>query len=205
MRAIERILERLEGVRTHGDKYAALCPIHDDKEPSLSVAEGEDGKVLLHCFAGCKTTDIVAALRLRMSDLSPVESDNPRAAPQPNGHGRLRGEPTATWEIRDGEGILQALHVRSDRDGKKGFYWRLPGANDWGLQGRKLGSLPLYGSEELKDWSDGDPIVIAEGEKATDALRKAGFHALGTVTGASNTPGPETLEVLRGRKVILWV
>ena len=40
------------------------CPGHDDRSPSLSVREG-DRTVLLHCFASCKSADVVAALRER--------------------------------------------------------------------------------------------------------------------------------------------
>ncbi|WP_162924555.1 AAA family ATPase [Rubrobacter indicoceani] len=79
----------------------------------------------------------------------------------------------------------------------------MPGEHGWGLAGRKLDTLPLYGSERLKEQPD-TSVVVGEGEKAADALLDAGFCALGTVTGASGTPKPEALEVLRGRRVILW-
>ena len=63
-----------EGVRKQGDGYLARCPAHDDREPSLSIGEGEDGRVLLHCWAGCETRDIVAALGLNWSDLFPARA-----------------------------------------------------------------------------------------------------------------------------------
>jgi hypothetical protein len=44
MRPVELILDRLEGIRRRGESYQAQCPAHDDREPSLSVAEGEDGR-----------------------------------------------------------------------------------------------------------------------------------------------------------------
>lgn len=52
-------------------KYTARCPAHEDRSPSLSVGEGVDGRVLLHCFAGCPTADIVRALELGWPDLFP--------------------------------------------------------------------------------------------------------------------------------------
>lgn len=52
--------------------YLALCPAHEDRTPSLSIGEGHDGRVLLHCWAGCATRDVVAALGLQWSDLFPV-------------------------------------------------------------------------------------------------------------------------------------
>ena len=63
------VLDRLDGVRQRGEGYQALCPAHDDNEPSLSVAEGGDGRALLKCFAGCKPEDVVAALGLELKDL----------------------------------------------------------------------------------------------------------------------------------------
>ena len=67
--AVEKILDRLDSVRESGGSWQALCPAHDDREPSLSVSEGDEGKVLLKCFAGCETEEIVDALDLKMRDL----------------------------------------------------------------------------------------------------------------------------------------
>ena len=69
MMPVELVLDRLEDVREIGDSYQASCPAHDDHDPSLSVVEGEDGRALLKCFAGCEAEDVVAAIGLKMSDL----------------------------------------------------------------------------------------------------------------------------------------
>ncbi len=68
-RPIEGVLDRLKGVKTHSGYFSALCPTHDDRKPSLSVSEGEDGRVLIKCHAGCSTEDVVSSIQLRMSDL----------------------------------------------------------------------------------------------------------------------------------------
>ena len=47
------------------------CPAHDDTRNSLSIGEDEDGTVLLHCFVGCTTEHIVAAIGLSLADLFP--------------------------------------------------------------------------------------------------------------------------------------
>ena len=52
-------------------KSTARCPAHDDREPSLSIAEGVDGRALLWCFAGCSAEDIVQALGLTWPDMFP--------------------------------------------------------------------------------------------------------------------------------------
>lgn len=65
----EAFLARLEGVRSRGPgKASALCPAHQDRSPSLSVAEGRRG-ILLRCFAECDKPAIVAAMGLTMADL----------------------------------------------------------------------------------------------------------------------------------------
>jgi hypothetical protein len=73
-----------------------------------------------------------------------------------------------------------------------------------GLNGTPVADLPLYGSQLLQDWLTDELVIIAEGEKAARALLDAGLPALGTVTGASGTPNPEVLRVLRDRRVCLW-
>jgi len=65
----EAILDRLQGVRCGGRGWVARCPAHGDRSPSLSVREGEGGRVLLHCFAGCTTEAICEAIQIRVSDL----------------------------------------------------------------------------------------------------------------------------------------
>jgi len=59
----------LKDVRRQGDGYIARCPAHDDRTPSLSISKGEDGRILLHCWAGCATAAVLAALNLTWADL----------------------------------------------------------------------------------------------------------------------------------------
>ena len=44
-------LAKLSLVGDASDGYIAACPAHDDEHPSLSVSEGDDGRILVHCFA----------------------------------------------------------------------------------------------------------------------------------------------------------
>ena len=62
------VLDRLEQVTGGVGKWMACCPAHNDKSPSLAVSEGDD-RVLVHCFAGCETTDVTAAIGLNVADL----------------------------------------------------------------------------------------------------------------------------------------
>ncbi len=66
---IDVLLNRLEGVKeTSAGRYKARCPAHDDKSPSLSLAD-DNGKILVHCFAGCEPLEIMAAVDLTLADL----------------------------------------------------------------------------------------------------------------------------------------
>jgi len=68
--AAERVLDRLDRVRQMAPgRWMARCPAHEDKGPSLSIRETDDGRVLVHCFSGCGATDVVASLGLSLSDL----------------------------------------------------------------------------------------------------------------------------------------
>lgn len=69
---VEEILSRLENVRPHGKDNRCECPIGHRSKGTLSVTTGEDGQVLLHCFAGCEPLDIVHAIGLELKDLFPA-------------------------------------------------------------------------------------------------------------------------------------
>jgi putative DNA primase/helicase len=71
--SVTDIIQRLDAKRS-GEGWKAKCPAHDDRVPSLSIKEGSDGRVLLHCHAGCSIDDILRALGLTLRDLFPAGS-----------------------------------------------------------------------------------------------------------------------------------
>jgi len=75
MNPIERVLRELPYKYQSGDRWIARCPAHDDKDPSLSVNEGDDRRVLIHCHAGCSLEQILSKLRLQMRDLFPQDNN----------------------------------------------------------------------------------------------------------------------------------
>lgn len=86
-----RLLERLDRVKPTGPgTWLASCPTsahrHGDRSRGLSIREGDDGRVLIHCFGGCAVADIVAALGISLSDLFPPRPDHPDRPPR---HGRM--------------------------------------------------------------------------------------------------------------------
>ena len=69
---IDALLCRLDGAKETGHgKYVARCPAHDDRSPSLAIKDGGDGRVLVHCFAGCETEDVLSAIGMTFSDVMP--------------------------------------------------------------------------------------------------------------------------------------
>ena len=79
-RPIELILSRLEKVSGNekSGRFKALCPAHADRSPSLSICVGDDGRVLLHCFSGCRAEAIVSSVNLTMMELFCVDTGTMR-------------------------------------------------------------------------------------------------------------------------------
>ena len=65
---LEALLGRFQGVRRSGNGWVALCPAHADRNRSLSVCERQ-GKILLHCFAGCTAEAVCEALGIKLTGL----------------------------------------------------------------------------------------------------------------------------------------
>lgn len=69
MSAAQRILQRLDGVRSTGEgRWRARCPAHGSKALSVAIAE-RDERVLVHAFCGCSTESVLGALGLTLTDL----------------------------------------------------------------------------------------------------------------------------------------
>lgn len=69
---VHDILARLKKVRSSGDnRWMACCPAHPDKSPSFAINVLADGRILMHCFGGCGTDQVLEALGITFSDLFP--------------------------------------------------------------------------------------------------------------------------------------
>lgn len=88
MAAIDHVLERLERVRRKPGGWTARCPAHPDKNPSLAVGVGEDGRVLLRCMARqCPVPAICEAIGLEIKDLFD-DGSTPTSVYVPKRHAR---------------------------------------------------------------------------------------------------------------------
>ena len=65
-------MNHFDGVRETGNgQYSCRCPAHEDKSASLGIKQGDGGRILLNCFAGCDVKSILDAANLKWSDILP--------------------------------------------------------------------------------------------------------------------------------------
>lgn len=164
-----------------GQQYKGICPAHDDKEASLS-ARFENGKILLHCHAGCDTAAVIEAMGLKTGDLfeKPQNSE----------------VQTAIYPYYDSNGHLIAEKVR--KPGKK-FTWRRSdgvGGYQYGLGGVQV---PLYNLPAIKD---SDYVFLVEGEKDVETMKRLCQPAVSGANGAAKWEDHYT-QALQGKKVMI--
>ena len=88
--SIDDFLAKLQGVTDDGKGgWMACCPAHDDHNPSMHVNVGADGRILVKCYAGCSSADIVAALGLKVKDLMPERPERVRGKGKANTRGKV--------------------------------------------------------------------------------------------------------------------
>jgi len=186
---LQNVLGRLAGVRKRGDGHDARCPAHDDQHASLSVALGDDGRVLLHCHAGCAPVAVCKAMGLRLGDLFP---------PGNNGDGHARID--ATYDYRDASGELVFQVVRYE--GKQFKQRRPDGNGEWSW---KLGHTPrvLYRLPELLAAGPDEWVFVVEGEKDADRLASVGLIATCNPGGAKKWSKLSDDSALHGRRVVI--
>ncbi|MBA2252817.1 MAG: hypothetical protein H0W13_08955 [Nitrospirales bacterium] len=131
---VETFLSLLENASPSGRGWKATCPGHMDKTPSLHIRQGDDGRVLVHCFSGCRPHEICAALGLKLRDLFIGSGNGSRsirrssvAAESPSWRknaAQLEDHALELWFRA--EGILEAAHGLhawewTDADRKEGM------------------------------------------------------------------------------------
>ncbi len=191
-------LGRLADVRARNETQAeARCPAHEDGRRSLSVGAGEDGRILLHCHAGCEPAAIVSALGLSLRDLMPERPTMPSG----NGRGRI----IATYDYRDETGALISQAIRFEPKGFSQRHRASPGCHPdknpdregwcWTIKG-----LPrvVYRLPKVRAAIEaGRDIFVVEGEKDSDNLGELGLVATCNAMGAGKWEQAHT-DCLRG-------
>lgn len=171
--------------KTGENQYMALCPAHDDKHPSLSIGlSTTDNRILLHCYAGCKTADILSSVGLEPKDL------------YVNTKG-LDIMKKTKYTYYDANGSVAYFKIRTDYDdGRKNFFFQKPNgeSNAKGIQ-HVLYNLPAVLNAEK--------VYFVEGEKCADAVIQQGAVATTLDAGAQSPWYPYYNEYLNGKEVIV--
>lgn len=163
--ALDRVLDKIDAKR-EGAGWSAKCPGHDDKSPSLSIAE-KNGMVLLHCHAGCEVQSVMIAAGLDWSDLFDEQMTLTN-----------RGILVATFTYHDWDGVPYMVVERWQNDRGKFFKQRLPDTTEYGLRGVKP---CLYRMPQIKGVEE---IWVVEGEKCVHAAEALGLVATTCPMGA---------------------
>lgn len=217
MMSAEDLAAALGGKR-EGTQFVACCPAHEDSTPSLTIRDGDDGRILVYCHGGCsnaavinilKTMDLWPSPRREESHPRSVSSSRKEKAPATFSNlESLRSFLGKTGSVRLyhyplANGIPWGMARIDMSTGKKTFraFHTLPDGKI-ALAKPPVEKLPLYNSNHLP----GDltiPVWVVEGEKCAEAL--AGF--CGPVVTSANGAGSarhSDWSVLDGRPVIIW-
>lgn len=196
MITIDELTSRLHNIhRTADGGFVASCPAHDDDKPSLKVSTGSDGRILLHCHAGCTIDAVTDALGITKADLMPEREriEFPKelmgsvkslktgvTAKQPKLTTPSREVAHYDYVNENGTPVYRVIRLepKSFRQAKI-------------LQGGKLSysmsgvtRYPYHIDEVLRTAASGGEIVICEGEKDADNIRKLGMTATCNAGGA---------------------
>ncbi len=178
---ITDVASRLTKAKKTGNGFTALCPVHDDKSPSLSISEG-NYRIVLHCFAGCSEESILDEIGVQKVDLFPDKYNSPILPINGNGSKTVTHVPKTkkliecAYTYTDAQGEVLYEHVRYQ---PKGFAWRRPdggGGHIYNLN--NVERVPYKLPELTMALNSGiDEVWYGEGEGDTDNLRSLGSTA----------------------------
>lgn len=198
---VSKFLNLLQGVRTNGSGWSARCPCrNDDNNPSLSIGEGRDGRVLVTCHRGipCSVDQICESVGIKVADLMPPKDDGfePKKP-------KLILQDTYDYRDADGNLLFQKQRFIDDGTGKKTFRQRRPdGRGGWE---HSLGDTPkvLYNLPAVTNAIAHDQWVwVVEGEKDADTVNNLGYTATTMPGGAGKWLSIHT-DALAGGKVVV--
>ncbi|NBC36247.1 hypothetical protein GTZ99_06710 [Novosphingobium sp. FSY-8] len=189
-----------------GDGFVCKCPAHDDNTASLKVTDGKDGKILVHCHAGCDSGDVIGELKNRGLWLYPDEKRRPSSmggtAVEANDNRRAKPKPklVAKYDYLDhvtGDLMMQVVRLEP-----KGFFQRRPDLTRPGEWLNKVDAehRTLYNAASVAG-AEG-AVLIVEGEKDVDNLAEIGVVATCNPGGAGKWQDNYN-EILLDKDVVL--
>ena len=183
---ISEVTKYFKNVKKTGQGYTALCPAHDDKTNSLSIGQGETGKLLLHCHAGCCLDDILKVAGLTTADIFPNEPKQERKI-------------EAVYPYKDEKGKLLYEVIRYK---PKGFSQRRPDGKGYAYNLKGVKPILYKLPEVLEAIKQGRSIFVVEGEKDAENLYKLGFTATTCSSGAGKWKDSYS-DSLKGANVVI--
>lgn len=193
---VQEFLDKLRGVRKSGTNWVACCPCRsDDDNPSLSIGQGRDGRVLATCHRGAGACDFSEIMKAAGMNTRPPDSEDRRVEKE-------KQTWVANYNYHDADGTMLFQKQRFvNQDGKKRFRQRKPDGNggwDYSLSDipRVIYNLPAV----IKAVENGERVYVVEGEKDADRLIKLGYVATTCPNGAGSWSEIHT-EPLKGAKV----
>ena len=200
---IKVVLGRLRGIHTSLHGWVACCPAHNDRQPSLSIGLGDEGQVLLNCFAGCSLEQIVEAMGITIAELFPQTLFMSDTSPEQAQRNSLvlvdlALEKRLPWKYLIHLGIIEQRagclkipyhlpdgtpaprhRLRTALIAKEGSHWS-----------KGQGEIVPYGLERLEEAQKAGYLVIVEGESDCWTLWFHHIPALGL-------PGVEMVGTLK--------
>lgn len=165
---VETFLTRFDRKTAAGGQWLVRCPAHQDQKASLAVRRGEDGRVMLHCHAGCDTARILDVMGLTAADLFETKLDQRSSKVIEKMYPYCDEGDTVLYEaVR-----YTPKDFRQRRpDGNGGWWWNLP---------PDVRRVPYRLPELMKK----PACLVVEGEKDADALWAIGIPATCNIGGA---------------------
>ena len=155
---------KLKQVKRNNNSIVALCPSHNDKNPSLTASCNSE-KILVKCQAGCTFKEITSALEMEQSQFFSPKKKIPQKII----------EAVYRYEDKDGDHVMDVVRFKP-----KEFRPKRPDGKST-LDG--VTRVPYRLPQMLAGIKEGRDILILEGEKDCDNAEKIGLVATTFVGG----------------------
>jgi hypothetical protein len=205
----QQIATTLGNAKKVGNGYLASCPVphhgqgNGDKNPSLSVTDGEDGNILFKCHGGCDQQSVFSTIK--DMGLLPQLPDRPEYLS--NVRPIMPAIPVLEheWFYTDENEIPLFVKQRYKTFDAKGKTYKTLRIMADGSRVGKLGDcriVPYRLTEVQQAVTNGKVVYIAEGEKAVDALCSLGVTATTSHAGAGGW-NPDLNQYFSGANVVV--
>ena len=200
--------------KLNNGNYEALCPAHDDSNPSLHIKK-KGARILLDCKAGCSNKDVMRSIGLKMEDL--FQSDNNYSDKNYNSNNDQSSSNFTIEKLAKDKGFsseeLKKYDVEDINRGVKIPYktyygdpavryrLRYPDKKCWNNSDSKADIL-CYGIWNVQDY-DSDYVIIVEGESDCWTLWKYDLQTIG-VPGNSMHKKIKQRYVDKFDKIYIW-